>query len=215
LKFTSLIGLLSIASLLPHDAACGSEIKLTPVAEFPVPENTTQEGEGSGYDTLGGTVEDLGAFSQDANPSNWTSWERDAPYKSVEVVDGVLVGTIGESNTDPACIVSGPMAWWLDMAAFRYLEIEFERELSSGHGQLWFRKNGNSLVTPGQTAIFPITSGKHGVKIRIILDLSEFPDWGNGALTGLGLNFHMGIGASKNNTTLKIHRIRIGTDLKY
>lgn len=204
-----------MALLPPYNAACGSEIKLTPIAEFPVPGNTTHEGEVSGYDTLGGNIEDLGEFSHDANPFNWHSWEPHAPYQSVEVVDGILVGTIGDSDTMPVRIASAPMAWWLDMDVFRYLEIEFEREQSSGNGQLWFSKNGNSVATPGQRAIFPIARGNHGVKIRILLDLSEVPEWGNGALTQLGLDFHAGSGASKNNTTLKIHRIRIGSELKY
>jgi hypothetical protein len=161
---------------------------------------------------LAGEIVDLCEFEENRNPFEWGAWPN-KPYESVSVENETLLAVAGASGTDPVRILSSPLAWWVDMDQFRYLELEFSREQSLGRGQLWFRKNGNSLVTPGQTVQFPITNGHHGDRTRIILDLSEIEDWGSGALTGLGLDLHVGTGPSKDLTSDRIYGIRLGSKI--
>lgn len=207
--------------LLNLTAFCGigvssvfSNTPLDPVLEWHISADYPIYLKGEDKIVLAGQIEDLSAFAGIENPFEWGIWP-DVPYDSVAVKDGVLVAKVGEAGTRPARIISSPLAWWLDMDQFRYLEIEFSREQSIGNGHLWFRKNGNSVVTPGQNALFRISDGHHGDRIRLILDLKKINSWGEGALTGLGLDFHVGAGPSRNNTIDRIYSIRIATDISH
>lgn len=185
---------------------------LAPVLEWHISADYPIYSKGGDDFVLSGQIEDLTAFAGIENLFEWGIWP-DVPYDSVSVKSGVLVAKVGEAGTRPVRLISSPLAWWLDMDQFRYLEIEFSREQSIGNGHIWFRKNGNSVVTPGQNASFRISDGHHGDHIRLILDLGEVKTWGAGALTGLGLDLHVGTGASKDSTTDRLFRIRLATEI--
>lgn len=203
--------LIALSAFVPTDSF--SQEQISPIVEWHASNNYAI---GFNLDkgfVLAGQIEDLTGFSDAENPFEWGVWP-DVPYESVYVEDGVLIANVGDAGSRPVRLLSAPLAWWLDMDQFRYLEIEFSREQSIGNGQLWFRKNGNSVVTPGQTAVFRITDGNHGDRVRLILDLKNLSNWGEGALTGMALDFHVGTGPSRNNTIDRLYQVRIATELE-
>jgi arylsulfatase A len=167
------------------------------------------------YYELSGNIQDLSQFSGVGNslaenPFGWLNWRG---YSSVAVNAGVMEGLIcSDSGYDPVRLISSRYAYLLDPNKFRYMEITFAKESNLGSGQIWFRVNGNSIATPGQTGSFNIQNvALADEKINsIILDMHELDSWvGASKITGLGLDIHVGHGETKNNTTDYLHSVRI------
>jgi alpha-L-rhamnosidase len=178
--------------------------------EFNVSCDRVLAGEASKRIQLTGEIEDLTRFAGANNPFTWGS-RTDVPYGSIEVKEGVLIAKIA---THAAQLITPSRVWQLDMDKYRYLEIVFSREFGRGNGRLWFRRNGNSIVTPGQNVQFRISEANSGDKVRIILDLKALPGWEKDILTGLALDFHGDIGSLGNGTVDRLYSVRIATDVK-
>lgn len=161
---------------------------------------------------LVGDIQDLGGFDKPDNPFGWRDWQNHA---SVEVREGVLTAEIGQAGTAPARLISDRYAYFLDPDAYRYLELIFQRETTRGDLVVYFRKDGNSVATQGQSIEVPIPSEatSPGDKLRVIVDMSRAPAWKGGVVTGFGLNLTRGVADSKNGSTTRLHALRLGSEL--
>jgi hypothetical protein len=159
------------------------------------------------YWRLSGTIADLSGFSGTTNPYSWASWQN----YTVSVSEGVLTAEI---NATSPRLQTDSNAYSLSMDTYRYLELEFSREAVSGEGKIYFRKNGNSIATSGQNALFSIKDEEGSSTIKFIFDMQTFAAWTGGNLTGLGLELHTGAGTSILHTEDVIKSVRLASKIE-
>lgn len=160
---------------------------------------------------LSGTVQDLSQFSGTDNPFGFANWEG---HSSVTVSGGVL--TAVPNSSAAARILTATNAYPnFPEATYRYLELTISRELISGSGRIFYRKDGNSIATAGQNLGFSWsnTDVASNDMQTVILDMWELPAWTNNSLTGLGFELQEGVAASKVDTSNIIYSVRLSTGI--